>query len=138
MLWHTMAASSQCSDVQVISSGICLLRSLVTRGLTPHNSHGLQVGMYRQAAFCWEELITMAPTHPAFLVRYADTLYTLGGQANVRTARAYYSRALTASAGRSVRALYGLVASGASDKVCVDTCGCSDCKCRLLPQSSWL
>lgn len=53
------------------------------------------------------------------LVRYADVLATIGGQAHLRTARAYYSKALQVSGGRSVRALYGLlaVANHLPDKV---------------------
>jgi hypothetical protein len=80
----------------------------------------LQAGLYRQAAFCWEELLTMAPTNANILTRYADILYTLGGAANLRTARAYYSKAVQATAGRSSRALQGVLACCAAlsvDKV---------------------
>lgn len=43
-------------------------------------------------------------------VRYADILFTLGGASNYRLARSYYAKAVEASAGRSVRALYGILA----------------------------
>ncbi|KAI8465040.1 MAG: hypothetical protein J3K34DRAFT_473827, partial [Monoraphidium minutum] len=56
------------------------------------------------------ELITLAPGEPNLHVRYADVLLTLGGPANARTARAYYSKAVALTRGRSARALYGLVA----------------------------
>jgi hypothetical protein len=68
------------------------------------------MGLYRQAAFCLEELLTVAPGEPNLLVRYSDVLLTLGGPANARTARAYYSKAVALTQGRSARALYGLVA----------------------------
>jgi len=68
------------------------------------------MGLYRQAAFCIEELLSMAPGDPNLFIRYADVLLTLGGATNARTARAYYSKAVTLSQGRSARALYGLVA----------------------------
>lgn len=70
----------------------------------------LEMGLYRQAAFCFEELLTIAPGEPNVYVRYADTLLTLGGPANARTARSYYSKAVQLTQGRSARALYGLMA----------------------------
>eukprot|EP00877_Chromochloris_zofingiensis_P004184 jgi/Chrzof1/13767/Cz08g11130.t1 len=70
----------------------------------------LEASMYRQAAFCYEELLTINPMNAIYHIRYADTLFTLGGAANIRTARAYYSKAIQVSAGRSIRAIYGLLA----------------------------
>lgn len=70
----------------------------------------LEVPMYRQAAFCYEELMMLSPVSAPIHVRYADVLYTLGGAQNLRTARTYYSRAVTLSKGHNVRALYGLLA----------------------------
>lgn len=75
------------------------------------------MGLYRQAAFCLEELITLAPGEPNLHVRYADVLLTLGGTANARTARAYYSKAVQLTRGGSARALYGLVACAAQLQV---------------------
>jgi hypothetical protein len=75
------------------------------------------MGLYRQAAFCLEEILTMAPSEPNTHVRYADVLLTLGGPTNARTARAYYSKAVTLTQGRSARALYGLVACAAQLQV---------------------
>lgn len=46
-------------------------------------------------------------------VQYADVLYTMGGAANLRAARAYYSAAVDLSSGENVRALYGLCATAA-------------------------
>ncbi|KAF8056117.1 ATPK2 [Scenedesmus sp. PABB004] len=69
-----------------------------------------EAGMYGQAAFCLEEVLTLGALSPCGLVRYADTLASLGGAAQLRTARAYYAKALALSGGRSARALYGLVA----------------------------
>jgi hypothetical protein len=75
------------------------------------------MGLYRQAAYCLEEVLTLAPSEPNVVVRYADVLLTLGGAANARAARAYYSRAVTLTQGRSARALYGLVACAAQLQV---------------------
>ncbi|KIY98996.1 TPR repeat protein oca3 [Monoraphidium neglectum] len=72
------------------------------------------MGLYRQAAYCLEELITMAPGEPNLHVRYADALLTLGGAPNARTARAYYAKAVQLTRGRSARALYGLAAAAAA------------------------
>lgn len=50
--------------------------------------------MYKQAAFCLEEVLSMGVLAPLALIRYADVLATIGGAAQLRTARAYYSKAL--------------------------------------------
>ena len=49
--------------------------------------------MHQQAAFCLEEVLLHQPAEVGRHLLYADTLYTLGGAANWRTARAYYSGA---------------------------------------------
>lgn len=76
-----------------------------------------QMGLYRQAAFCIEELLTMAPGEPHLHIRYGEALLTMGGPANARTARAHFSKAVALTHGRSARALYGLVACGAALQV---------------------
>ena len=43
----------------------------------------------------------------------ADVLYTMGGAAHYRAARAYYAAAVDLSSGENVRALYGLCATAA-------------------------
>lgn len=43
-----------------------------------------QQGMYKQAAYCLEELVMINPGHSNYLVRYADTLYTIGGASNYK------------------------------------------------------
>lgn len=53
--------------------------------------------MYKQAAFCLEEVLSMGVLAPLILIRYADVLATLGGAAHLKTARAYYSKALQVS-----------------------------------------
>ena len=68
-------------------------------------------GALRQAAFCLEEAILLAPGSPAAHLRYADLLYSLGGREQCRTARAYYSKALQLSGGRCTRAVVGLLAA---------------------------
>ena len=75
----------------------------------------LQAQMYSQAAHCYEELLLHQAHHIPYYVQYADVLYTVGGANghNYRTARAYYSAAVQLSAGKNVRALYGLCACAA-------------------------
>lgn len=70
----------------------------------------LQSQMFQQAAFCLEELLLHQPADPARHLLYADTLYTLGGANNWRTARTYYSGVIEMTKGRSTRALYGACA----------------------------
>jgi hypothetical protein len=82
----------------------------------------LQGHMYQQAAFCYEELLLHQPSDVRLHLLYADTLYTLGGGSNLRTARSHYAAALQLSDGRQLRALYGVTAcaaqlSGIKDRV---------------------
>jgi hypothetical protein len=70
--------------------------------------------MYRQALFCYEELLMHAPGHLPYLVRYADVLYTLGGNNNLRIARSYYAKAVELSGGTSTRALWGVMLCSAN------------------------
>jgi thioredoxin-like negative regulator of GroEL len=70
-----------------------------------------EVGALKQAAFCAEEAILLAPGNPAAHLRYADLLYSLGGAEQCRTARSYYSKALQLSGGRCPRAVVGLLAA---------------------------
>lgn len=39
---------------------------------------------YRQAAFCYEELLLHTPNNSSYHVRYADVLYTIGGSTNYK------------------------------------------------------
>ncbi|KAG2483062.1 hypothetical protein HYH03_018045 [Edaphochlamys debaryana] len=73
----------------------------------------LEVLNYRQAAFCYEELLMHNPANSNFHVRYADILYTIGGPTNCKTARSYYAKAIELTAGGSLRALFGVLACSA-------------------------
>ncbi|CAD7698419.1 unnamed protein product [Ostreobium quekettii] len=64
--------------------------------------------LFKQAAFCFEELIMLAPNSLTYNLRYADVLYTIGQQANWKSALSYYSRAVELSGGGCVRALFGV------------------------------
>lgn len=64
--------------------------------------------MYKQAAFCYEELILAQPTVPLYHLSYADVLYTLGGSENLQTAKRYYSSTIELSGGKNTRALFGI------------------------------
>ena len=68
---------------------------------------------YQQAAFCLEELLLHQPADAGRHLLYADTLYTLGGAHNWRTARTYYSGGWVAGvAGGRSPCWAGLVADG--------------------------
>ncbi|KAK6804818.1 hypothetical protein RDI58_002602 [Solanum bulbocastanum] len=64
--------------------------------------------MYKQAAFCYEELILSQPTVPLYHLAYADVLYTLGGLENLQTAKKYYASTIALTGGKSTRALFGI------------------------------
>ncbi|XP_027350887.1 ER membrane protein complex subunit 2 isoform X3 [Abrus precatorius] len=64
--------------------------------------------MYKQAAFCYEELMLSQPTVPLYHLAYADVLYTLGGLENLQTAKKYYASTIDLTGGKNTRALFGL------------------------------
>ncbi|OVA05408.1 Tetratricopeptide repeat-containing domain [Macleaya cordata] len=64
--------------------------------------------MYKQAAFCYEELILCQPTVPLYHLAYADVLYTLGGLENLQAAKKYYASTIDLTGGKNTRALYGI------------------------------
>lgn len=70
--------------------------------------------MYKQALFCFEELVLSQPGNALYHLRYAELLYTIGGLENYRAARKYYSAAVDLSGGKNIRALYGVVLCGAA------------------------
>jgi len=65
--------------------------------------------MYKNAAFCYEELILASPANHHLHYKYAEILYTMGGYENLRTARKYYSHSLQMCEINNMRALYGLL-----------------------------
>ncbi|KAL8260227.1 hypothetical protein R6Q59_028180 [Mikania micrantha] len=64
--------------------------------------------MYKQAAFCYEELILSQPMIPLHHLAYADVLYTIGGLENLQTAKKYYASTIELTGGKNIRALYGI------------------------------
>lgn len=64
--------------------------------------------MYKQAAFCYEELILCQPTVPLYHLAYAEVLYTLGGLENIQTAKKYYASTIDLTGGKNTRALFGI------------------------------
>ncbi|TYI16368.1 hypothetical protein ES332_A08G250100v1 [Gossypium tomentosum] len=64
--------------------------------------------MYKQAAFCYEELILSQPTVPLYHLAYADVLYTLGGLENLQTSKKYYASTIDLTGGKNTRALLGV------------------------------
>ncbi|KAJ8509948.1 hypothetical protein OPV22_000382 [Ensete ventricosum] len=68
----------------------------------------MSLQMYKQAAFCYEELILSQPTVPPYHLAYAEVLYTIGGLENLQTAKKYYASTITLTGGKNTRALYGV------------------------------
>ncbi|TVU33566.1 hypothetical protein EJB05_25391 [Eragrostis curvula] len=64
--------------------------------------------MYKQAAFCYEELILAQPTIPLYHLAYAEVLYTMGGLENLQTAKKYYASTIQLTGGKNTRALFGV------------------------------
>lgn len=65
--------------------------------------------MYKQAAFCYEELLLSQPTIPLYHLAYADVLYTLGGAENLHAAKKYYAATIDLTGGKNSRALFGIL-----------------------------
>lgn len=76
----------------------------------------ISLQMYKQAAFCYEELLLAAPLNPIFHLTYAQLLCTIGGLENLRTAKSFYASAIEFSAGKNMRALYGICLCDAAIK----------------------
>ncbi|GLJ34783.1 hypothetical protein SUGI_0700050 [Cryptomeria japonica] len=74
----------------------------------------ISLQMYKQAAFCFEELILAQPSNALFHLSYAEVLYTLGGLENLKLAKKYYAAAIDFTGGRNTRALYGVCLCGAA------------------------
>ncbi|CAN7107834.1 unnamed protein product [Brassica rapa subsp. narinosa] len=70
--------------------------------------------MYKQAAFCYEELILSQPTLPLYHLAYADVLYTIGGLENLIAARKYYAATIDLTGGKCTRALLGICLCGSA------------------------
>lgn len=68
----------------------------------------ISLQMYKQAVFCYEELILSQPTVPLNHLAYADVLYTLGGLENLQTAKKYYASTIDLTGGKNTRALFGI------------------------------
>lgn len=64
--------------------------------------------LYKQAAFCYEELILCQPTVALHHLTYADVLYTIGGIENLQMAKKYYAATIDLTGGKNTRALYGI------------------------------
>ncbi|XP_075477685.1 uncharacterized protein LOC142518756 isoform X2 [Primulina tabacum] len=64
--------------------------------------------MYKQAAFCYEEVILAQPTVPFYHLAYADVLYTIGGLENLQAAKKYYAATIDLTGGKNIRALFGI------------------------------
>jgi len=71
--------------------------------------------MFKNASFCYEELILAFPQNFLYYVKYAEILYTLGGYDNFRNARKYYALSLESNSEvTNIRGLYGICISAIS------------------------
>lgn len=68
----------------------------------------MKLQMYKQAAFCYEELLLSSPVNPIYNLTYAELLYTMGGLENLKIARKYFASAVEYSGGKNIRALFGV------------------------------
>ena len=67
---------------------------------------------HKKAKFCMEELILVNPHNHLYNQRYAEILYTLGGNENMEKSRKYFAQALKLD-NNNMRALFGFfMASG--------------------------
>ena len=64
---------------------------------------------YEEALFCYEEVMCAMPFDPSAHRRCAETLYSMGGERNLRDAKNHFAAALDFTNGRDVRAMYGVV-----------------------------
>jgi len=69
----------------------------------------LEQQMFKNAAFCYEELLLATPGNYHLHSKYAEILYTSGGYDNLRLARKYFAHSLEMNDTNNVRSLYGLV-----------------------------
>jgi len=67
---------------------------------------------HKKAKFCMEELILMNPHNHLFHQRYAEILYTIGGNENMEKARKYFAQALKLD-NNNMRALFGFFLASA-------------------------
>jgi len=67
---------------------------------------------HKKAKFCMEELILMNPHNHLFHQRYAEILYTIGGNENMEKARKYFAQALKLD-NNNMRALFGFFLAAA-------------------------
>ena len=64
-------------------------------------------GDMKQAVYCQEEVVMCDPRNYQAHNRYADLLYTSGGQTNIRSSRRQYAQSLELNP-RNMRAAYGI------------------------------
>mmetsp|Transcript_40376 Transcript_40376/g.39923 ORF Transcript_40376/g.39923 Transcript_40376/m.39923 type:complete len:137 (+) Transcript_40376:371-781(+) len=70
---------------------------------------------YKQAAYCFEEILVQKPTNYLYNLKYGEILYSIGGGENLILARKYFSKAIalndksTGSTNNSVKAIWSLL-----------------------------
>jgi tetratricopeptide (TPR) repeat protein len=77
---------------------------------------------YKQALFCYEELIALNHQNPQNHIRYAEMLYTEGVASKngdlLITSRKYFAQALDLKIRNNIRALYGLCSAAQAVHAC--------------------
>jgi tetratricopeptide (TPR) repeat protein len=63
---------------------------------------------YKEAFFCYEELILAAPQNYLFYLKYAEILYTVGGLEKFKLARKYFTYSLELNYQTNHRGLWGV------------------------------
>ncbi|XXG65255.1 hypothetical protein AAC387_Pa05g3005 [Persea americana] len=89
-----------------VSSAIECLNKYLEIFMADHDAWRELAEMYKQAAFCYEELILFQPTVPLHHLAYAEVLYTLGGLENLQMAKKYYASTIDLTGGKNSRALF--------------------------------
>jgi len=68
----------------------------------------IKENMFKQSAFCYEELILVQPQNYHYYVKCAEAKYTIGGLENLLEAMNYYTLSLEITKENNNRALFGL------------------------------
>lgn len=78
----------------------------------------ISLQMFKQAGFCYEEVLLSAPANPMLHTRYAEILYSIGGADNLRSALSHFAAAIEYSGGANTRALYGTCMASTALEAC--------------------
>lgn len=69
----------------------------------------LDLHFFTQASFCYEELILAAPQNYLLFAKYAEILFSIGGQENMLLSRKYFAFSIELNPQNNIRSFYGIV-----------------------------